>query len=253
MNKIIWLTGHSGAGKTSVAKEILKITPCVILDGDDMRKSISLNAGFSREDRENHNLKVARLAKILSQHNLVVVSVIAPMKSTREKINKICSPFWVFIKRTLPKRDEHFYEKSLDYFTIDHDKFTARDSAEKILYQYKNNKKYSLFIGRFQPLHQGHIKLIRTVLDEGKNVCIGLRDTPISETDPYDKFQRITMFEKNFEIEIASGKMKVWLIPDIEEVCYGRNVGWGIRQIKLDEKTEAISATQIRNEQRGQK
>ena len=45
--------------------------------------------------------------------------------------------------------------------------------------------KYSLFIGRYQPLHEGHKKLIQKVLDEGKNVLVALRDTPISLTDPY--------------------------------------------------------------------
>ena len=45
--------------------------------------------------------------------------------------------------------------------------------------------KYSLFIGRYQPFHQGHQELIETVLNDGKNVCIAVRDTPISETDPY--------------------------------------------------------------------
>ena len=37
--------------------------------------------------------------------------------------------------------------------------------------------KYSLFIGRYQPFHKGHHKLIQTVLDEGKNVCIGEETT----------------------------------------------------------------------------
>ena len=100
--------------------------------------------------------------------------------------------------------------------------------------------KYSLFIGRYQPLHEGHIKLIRSVLDEGKNVCVALRDTPISDTDPYTVEQRMEMFAKDLP------EVKVIVIPDIEEVCYGRNVGWGIREIRLDKETESISATKIR-------
>jgi len=102
---------------------------------------------------------------------------------------------------------------------------------------------YSLFIGRFQPLHEGHIKLIRSVLNEGKNVCVALRDTDIDENNPYNTKQRTKMFESEF-----GDKVKIIVIPDILEVCYGRKVGWGIREITLDKETEAISATKIRKE-----
>lgn len=105
-----------------------------------------------------------------------------------------------------------------------------------------SSKQYSLFIGRFQPLHAGHIKLIRSVLNEGKNVLIALRDIDIDENNPYSIEQRIEMFHKEF-----GDSVKVIIIPDISEICYGRKVGWGIREIKLDEETEAISATVIRN------
>ena len=105
---------------------------------------------------------------------------------------------------------------------------------------------YSLFIGRYQPLHEGHIKLIRTVLNEGKNVCVGLRDTKIDDKNPYTIKQRKGMFKKAFRNEMKEGKMKVIKIPDIIEVCYGRKVGWGIREIRLDKETEKISATKIR-------
>jgi len=43
--------------------------------------------------------------------------------------------------------------------------------------------KYSLMIGRYQPFHEGHQKLVQKVLDEGKKVCIALRDTPIDENN----------------------------------------------------------------------
>lgn len=103
--------------------------------------------------------------------------------------------------------------------------------------------KYSLFIGRFQPLHGGHKKLIQTVLDEGKKPLIALRDTKPGANDPYTIEQRKKMFEDAF-----GDKVKVISIPDIEEVCYGRKVGYGIREIRLDDQTEQISATKVRND-----
>lgn len=112
------------------------------------------------------------------------------------------------------------------------------ESEEKVM--------YSLFIGRYQPFHQGHEALIRKVLNEGKKVCIALRDTPICDTDPYTYEQRHRMISVQFNAEIKEGKVVIIKIPDINEVCYGRRVGWGIREIKLDEQTEKISATNIR-------
>lgn len=106
--------------------------------------------------------------------------------------------------------------------------------------------KYSYFIGRYQPLHEGHSKLIRSVLDEGKNVCVALRDTPKSDSDPYSIDERIEMFKKVFDKEIGDGKLIIISIPDIEEICFGRKVGWNVREIQLDEATESISATAIR-------
>ena len=100
---------------------------------------------------------------------------------------------------------------------------------------------YSLFIGRFQPLHEGHVKLIRAVLNEGKKVCIALRDTNIDENNPYSIEERKEMFKREFGNEV-----KIIVIPDIEEVVYGRKVGWGIREIRLDKETEDISATKLR-------
>jgi len=104
---------------------------------------------------------------------------------------------------------------------------------------------YSLFIGRWQvkELHEGHRKLIGTVLAEGKPVVIAVRDTKISEKNPYTVQERICMIRKEYA---GNPNVRVITIPDIAEVIYGRDVGWSIREIRLDSDTEAISATKVR-------
>jgi len=106
--------------------------------------------------------------------------------------------------------------------------------------------KWSLLIGRYQPPHEGHFKLIKKVLKEGNKVCIGLRKTPINKKNPLTIEERKKIFEKVFKKEIKKGKLQLIKLPDIKEVVYGRKVGWSIRQIRLDKKTESISATEIR-------
>lgn len=108
---VIWLTGNSGAGKTTTAYNFQKNIDCIILDGDEMRSSISLGAGFSKEEREEHNLRVARLAEVLrKQGHLIVIAVIAPFENTRKKLEEITPIKWVYIKRTLPKKLDRPYE-----------------------------------------------------------------------------------------------------------------------------------------------
>ena len=99
---------------------------------------------------------------------------------------------------------------------------------------------HSLIIGRFQPFHSGHKKLIQTVLDEGKNVCIAIRDTEISKSNPYTVEERTKAIREEFP------QAKFYLIPDIEEFVYVRGVGYGLRKIRLDPDTAAINGTEIR-------
>ena len=132
---IIWLTGKSGAGKTTIVNELRSWIkpPFVNLDGDEMRDSISLGAGFSKKDRTEHNLKVARLAVVLEkQFPLVIVSVIAPIEKVRQQITEVCNPYWVYIKRTKKKRKGHFYEVPKGYFTLNHNKLSVRESVKKL-------------------------------------------------------------------------------------------------------------------------
>ena len=105
---VVWLTGQSGSGKTTLAAAIKDLlSDAVILDGDDMRESIS-GEGFSAEDRHTHNLRVARLAHVLSRQSPVVVSVIAPFAETRSQIDQIISPLWVFCRRSDQKEGSDF-------------------------------------------------------------------------------------------------------------------------------------------------
>jgi len=106
----------------------------------------------------------------------------------------------------------------------------------------------SLFIGRYQPFHEGHQKLIGSVLKEGKKVLIAVQDRPFDEKNPYNMEERILRIKEFYKNE---PNVEVIAIPGIAEVCYGRDVGWGIRRIRLDQQTEEISATKIRGSKKG--
>jgi cytidyltransferase-like protein len=134
MHPVIWLTGQSGAGKSTLAEALKTPLGAVVLDGDEMRDTISLGAGFSKKDREEHNLRVARLATALARQAPVIVSVIAPFRDTREKIDAMLKPIWIHVKRrSQVKNKEYPYEvpKAPD-MVIDTDALKPKAAAEKI-------------------------------------------------------------------------------------------------------------------------
>ncbi len=108
--------------------------------------------------------------------------------------------------------------------------------------------KYSLFIGRWQPWHKGHQWLIDQRLKEGKNVLICIRDMIPDENNPYTCEEVYDNLSKELEDYIRVGRVKLMIIPDIESVNYGRDVGYDIIEHFPPSEIKEISGTKIRNE-----
>ena len=87
-NRIVWFTGLSGAGKTTIAMAAADRFGCEVLDGDTIRDFFA-NRDFSREGRERHLLGIAKMAKMMSKHTDVLCSFITPYEDVREKILEI--------------------------------------------------------------------------------------------------------------------------------------------------------------------
>jgi len=85
----IWMTGLSGSGKSTIANELARklqsLGLCaVILDGDEIRKGLCRDLGFSKEDREENIRRVAEVARLMQQAGLIVISaLISPFRSDR--------------------------------------------------------------------------------------------------------------------------------------------------------------------------
>lgn len=112
----------------------------------------------------------------------------------------------------------------------------------------KKHKKWSVVLGRFQclPPHKGHIQLVKTLLKERKNILIMLRKEDGTNKNPYTQKERFEAFCKIFPKETKTGRIIIASVPDIDEVVHGRNKGWNVREIKLPEDIQKISATEIR-------
>ena len=111
--------------------------------------------------------------------------------------------------------------------------------------------KYSMFVGRWQPLHKGHLWLINQRLKEGKKVWLAIRDIEPDKDNPWsaDEIEKM-IHEGELKDLIADGKVVTSIIPDIESVNYGRGVGYEIIEHVPPEEIGEISATKIREEMR---
>tara|TARA_B100000902_G_scaffold365445_1_gene386408 strand:- start:60 stop:389 length:330 start_codon:yes stop_codon:yes gene_type:complete len=103
-----------------------------------------------------------------------------------------------------------------------------------------------MFIGRWQPWHDGHRWLIDQRLNEGKNVLICIREVSKDDKNPYDPMEVKQNIENVLSDLIKSKKIKVIVIPDIESVNYGRGVGYDIIEHIPPSEVGKISATEIR-------
>lgn len=109
---ILWITGNTGAGKTTLAKRLTGKNT-VVLDGDDLRK-VWPGLGLTESDRREQCMRVARLAKLLEgQGFAVLVAVIAPYEDLRRDIQTLTGCKFIYIEGGLSGPD-HPYEPPFD-------------------------------------------------------------------------------------------------------------------------------------------
>lgn len=96
---ILWFTGLSGAGKSTVANALApalrKLGKRVeILDGDEVRLNLSKGLGFSREDRDTNIQRIGYVAHLLQRNGVIVITAaISPYRSTRDWVRELAHEF----------------------------------------------------------------------------------------------------------------------------------------------------------------
>ena len=89
---VIWLTGLSGAGKTTIARSLARELKAVghrveILDGDEVRENLSRGLGFSKEDRETNIRRIGFVARLLARNGVAVLgAAISPYQRSRDDV-----------------------------------------------------------------------------------------------------------------------------------------------------------------------
>ena len=166
---VVWLTGLSGSGKTTIARTVEEALKSmnrrcvVVLDGDEIRRHLSPDLGFSKRDRELNVERVAYLSHILFRSGIItIVALISPFRTSRDHARKLIGDFvevWVKCSlETCKKRDpKGLYAKVMmgeitDFTGIDQnyeipfnpeivldtDKETSLQCSERILQKLKD-------------------------------------------------------------------------------------------------------------------
>jgi nicotinamide mononucleotide adenylyltransferase len=107
---------------------------------------------------------------------------------------------------------------------------------------------FSLFIGRWQPLHDGHKALFDRVLENGGNVCIAIRDVEPDEKNPFHALDVLANIQLEYQELMKEGRVRAMIIPDICSVEFGRGVGYDIIEHIPPTEIGDISATKIREQ-----
>lgn len=174
ITKIIWLTGLSGSGKSTISKYLFKILnkkkfKVLKVDGDIFRKKSKNNTKFTVKNITLNNLKIIDyLRKKIDEYDFILVSVISPLKKTRSLAKNIFKKNYFEVNvhcniNTLIKRDtKGLYKKALEkkindligfrskikyqkssysVIKVNTDKLSIFQSAQKILRRIKNEKK----------------------------------------------------------------------------------------------------------------
>jgi adenylylsulfate kinase len=250
MRRKILIMGLPGAGKTSLATALAPLLNAVVFNADAVRANLSHDLGFSHEDRVEHARRMSWMCdRVAEAGGVAIADFICPTNETRKAFGEA---FIVWVDRIEAGRFE-----DTNRMFVAPDRFDLRVAvngspeywAEKAFAclrpPFDPQKPTALFIDRYQPFHAGHQRLIEEGLRRVGQVCVAVRDTHgLDEKNP------LPFFAVKQRIEAAlsthAGRFVVVSLPNVTNVFYGRDVGYSVERIILDEVTEAISATKVR-------
>lgn len=122
---VIWICGPSGAGKTTIGQALYKhlkpgMPNLFLLDGDDFRKAMGNDLGFTPEDRRKNGHRIARLCQLLESQGINVICCGITIHAEVQDFNRIAFDAYleVMVKvsfETLLRRDANqIYKRALE-------------------------------------------------------------------------------------------------------------------------------------------
>jgi cytidyltransferase-like protein len=250
MHKIL-IMGLPGAGKTTLAKALAPLLNAVIFNADAVRANLSRDLGFSHDDRVEHARRMGWMCdRVVEAGGTVIADFICPTGDTRDAFGEAFT-IWVdrISKGRFDDTNRMFVAPSRFDLRVGPQgapEYWAEQVLARLRPAFDPQNPTALFLGRYQPFHDGHRRLIEEGLRRVGQVCVAVRDT-----HGIDVKNPLPFFAVKQRIEAAlfayAGRFVVVPVPNITNVFYGRDVGYAVERIVLDETSEAISATRVRS------
>lgn len=246
----ILVMGLPGAGKTTLARILARRLNAVHFEADQVRANINRDLGFSVEDRLEHARRMSWLCdRVTETGNYAIGDFICPLPETRAAFGEAFT-IWVDRIRAGRFADTNALFVPPESYDV---RVTEQGSpagwAETIVALlhpvFDPKAPTALLLGRYQPFHEGHRALVIEGIKRVGQACIAVRDTGgLDEKNPYS-FQHV---RPRIEAAMADyrGRFVVMPLPNITQILYGRDVGYGIERVDLDPLLQEISATKMR-------
>jgi cytidyltransferase-like protein len=250
--KKVLIMGLPGAGKTTLAQALVQRLNGVHFNADAVRANVNKDLGFTLEDRLEQARRMGWLCdRVVEAGTYAIADFICPTAKTRAAFG---DAFLVWVDRIKQSRfadTDRLFEPpprwDIRVTPEGTPAYWAEKVCEKLMPTFDPQAPTAMFIGRYQPFHDGHKKLIEEGLRRVGQACIAVRDTHGTDAKNPLPFHAVKA-----RIESAlwqhRGRILVVPLPNITNVFYGRDVGYTVERLVLDEETERISATRIRRE-----
>jgi hypothetical protein len=255
--KKIVILGLPGAGKTTLARALAPLIEAVHFNADAVRAAISRDLGFALADRVEHARRMGWLCdQVVAAGHHAIADFVCPTAATRAAFG---SAFTVFVDTIAAGRfadTNAMFEPPdrVDYLVQEKDAAThaarVRDALRGSALRedgggFDWRKPTALFIGRYQPFHDGHRRLVLEGLARVGQACIAVRDTHgIDATNPF-AFPAVAARIAEMMADQRE-RITVVQLPNVTHVFYGRDVGYAVERIELPADVERISATALR-------
>ena len=248
----ILIMGLPGSGKTYLADKLAPKLNAVWLNADRVREEYN-DWDFTPEGRTRQANRMKSLAqKAVDEGRHVIADFVCPLPETRKEFGADYTVWVDTIKKgRFDDTNKMFVPPEAYDFRVptqNAELWSIRIADEIQEYQWDNRKPTAQMLGRWQPWHEGHQNLFEEILKKTGQVEIMVRDVLNIGDNPFDFYTVKTNIEnalKNYK-----NRFKITMVSNITNICYGRGVGYKIEEIVLDEETQKISATKIRQAMR---